>query len=223
MNIYPKIKGAVDSWELIVAGHLRWNRYFGESEDKPPRGAPSTCSSVLISGTAENGTVYRLMVDPTLRNDAAEYDFDINRRTGLHIKDITHCFATHHHADHFEAFEDLPDAVWYAPEAVKKLITEQNAKLGEKIIAVDGEFLPGVFALPLPGHCKDIHGAAFAYNNTHILVAGDAVMTKYHFRDERTEFQNDPELIAQAAQTIRDIKESFDLIIPGHDNIIVNI
>ena len=38
----------VESYDLIVVGHLRWNRYFGESAANPPRGQPSTCTSTLV-------------------------------------------------------------------------------------------------------------------------------------------------------------------------------
>ena len=47
-------------------------------------------------------------------------------------------------------------------------------------------------------------------------------MTKYHYEDNKTEFQPDPKMKEIAAQTIMNIKESFDLVIPGHDNLIMN-
>lgn len=221
MMIFPAISGTVDAWEVIVFGHLRWNRYFGENADNPPRGWPSTCGSALVTGKTAEGGVYRLLIDPTLRREAAEYDFDINRRTGLHLGDITHCFSSHHHADHYEALSYFPNAAWYAADGVIPLIAAQDAAVAAKLRPASGEFLPGVYALPLPGHTEALHGVAFSCEGRRILVAGDAVMTKYHFRDERTEFQDDPALVARAAQTIRDIKDSFDLVLPGHDNLII--
>jgi glyoxylase-like metal-dependent hydrolase (beta-lactamase superfamily II) len=50
-------------------------------------------------------------------------------------------------------------------------------------------------------------------------VTGDGVMTKNHFRDNTTMYETDA---AMAAQSIMNLKESADLIIPGHDNLIVN-
>ncbi|MDR3247305.1 MAG: hypothetical protein LBT39_00840, partial [Treponema sp.] len=86
---------------------------------------------------------------------------------------------------------------------------------------VSGEFLPGVYALPLPGHTKDLHGIAFMSEGRKILVAGDGVMTGCHFKERTTEFQSDPAMLPVAAATIQNIAESFDLVVPGHDNLIV--
>ena len=47
-----------------------------------------------------------------------------------------------------------------------------------KLIGVEGEFLPGVAAIPLPGHTNTLHGVAFIYQDKKYIVAGDAVVTK---------------------------------------------
>ena len=222
MNIFPDIKGVVDNWDMIEMGHLRINEYFGEKREAPPRGDPSTCTSVMIRGADFAGKPYALIVDATLRLTPEQYDFDINRRTGLHIRDITHCFVTHHHLDHYEALKYIPDVPWYAAPAVAQLIAAGARHVdGSLFIGVEGEFLPGVFALPLPGHTDTLHGVAFRWRGKRILVAGDSVMSKYHFDCETTDFQPDPLLNETAAQTIRNMKESFDIVIPGHDNMIV--
>lgn len=44
-------------------------------------------------------------------------------------------------------------------------------------------------------------------------------MTKNHFRDNTAMFEKDT---AMAAETIRKIKETYDVVIPGHDNLILN-
>ena len=222
MNIYPNIAGTVDNWDMIVMGHLRVNEYFGEKRDAPPRGDPSTCTSVMVRGKDFMNNPYVLLIDATLCLTAAEYDFDINRRTGLHISDATHCFVTHHHLDHYEALKYIPGIPWYAAPVVAKLIAGGAKHIdGNLIKGVEGEFLPGVYALPLPGHTDSLHGVAFSYRGKRILVAADSVMSKYHFDNETTDFQPDPAMNAVAKQTIANMKESFDIVIPGHDNMIV--
>ena len=221
MNIFPEIKGSVDSWDMIVMGHLRVNTYFGESYDDPPRGDPSTCTSVMVRGKDFDGKQYVLIIDPTLRLSAKDYDFDINRRTGLHNADVTHCFITHHHLDHYEALPYFPDAVWMAVPAVADIIRENDKVDAASIVGVEGEFLPGVAAVPLPGHTDTINGVAFICDGKKVLVAGDAVMSRHHFEHETTDFQQDPEMQRIAAQSIRNMKESFDIVIPGHDNLVV--
>jgi glyoxylase-like metal-dependent hydrolase (beta-lactamase superfamily II) len=222
MDIFPDIAGRTENWDVIVMGHLKVNVYFGESYEKPPRGDPSTCTSVMVRGTERDGRPYILIIDPTIRERPEDFYFDINRRTGLRGKDVTHCFCTHHHGDHYEAMKYFPSAKWLAVPDVAALIKAgKNVFDISKLESAEGEFLPGVCAVPLPGHTGSLCGAAFAYRGKRVLAAGDAVMSKYHFDNGTTDFQNDPNLILKAAQSIRKIKDSFDIVIPGHDNIIV--
>jgi len=235
MNIFPDLKVKEVRWDVLVFGHLRWNRYFGESSDNPPRGNPSTCSSVLIRGKEENGKDFYLIVDPTIRHNMEEYYFDLFRRTGLRPEAITHCFATHHHFDHWHGLKYFPKARWLAGKGNRDLIiaavkdsagTEPGDGLtpeidAQRITEVSGEFLPGVSTVHLPGHTKDLQGIAFISGGKKILMAGDGVMTGYHFRDRITEYQPDPAWVKIASETLEKIAGSFDLVIPGHDNLIV--
>jgi carotenoid cleavage dioxygenase-like enzyme len=54
-----------------------------------------------------------------------------------------------------------------------------------------------------------------------ILMAGDGVMTAYHFKDRATEFQPDSAWVKTAGESIENMAESFDFVIPGHDNLII--
>lgn len=222
MNIYPDIKGNIENWDVIVMGHLRVNTYWGETYEKPPRGDPSTCTSVMVRGKDGEGKPYTLIIDPTMRWTPEDYYFDINRRTGLHKEDVTHCYCTHHHLDHYDAFKYFPEAQWLAPEAVAEILAVEAKSIdGGKVQGVRGEFLPGLYALPLPGHTSSLCGLAFHWGGKRIVAAGDSVMTKYHFGAGTTDFQKDPELIKKAAESIQNMKDSFDIVIPGHDNLIV--
>jgi len=222
MDIYPEIVGQITDWDIIVIGHLKVNTFFGETYDNPQRGDPSTCTSVMVRGITRDSRPYVLIVDPTLRITQEDYYFDINRRTGLRAGDVTHCFCTHHHGDHYEALRYFPGAVWYAETGVADMIKNGGCAFDiSRLTGVVGEFLPGVYAVPLPGHTGNLHGVAFQHRGRRILVAGDAVMTKYHFDAGVTDFQNDPIMTAKAAQTIQDIKESYDIVVPGHDNMVI--
>jgi glyoxylase-like metal-dependent hydrolase (beta-lactamase superfamily II) len=221
MNIYPAISRDADNWDVIVMGHLRVNTCWGETYENPPRGDPSTCTSVMVRGRDETGKPYVLVIDPTMRWTPDDYYFDINRRTGLHKEDVTHCYCTHHHLDHYDGFKYFPNAEWLAPKAVAEILALEAKSIdGKRVKGVDGEFLPGVYALPLPGHTPSLCGAAFRCRGKRILAAGDSVMTKYHFDAGTTDFQKDPELLKKAAESIQNMKDSFDIVIPGHDNMI---
>lgn len=219
MDIFTNIKGNVENYDIIVVGHLKWNPYFNESADAPPRGDPSTCTSTMIRGIDIGGKPYVLIVDPTLRLNAKDFYFDINRRTGLQAEDVTHCFITHTHFDHQIGVNYFPNAIWYAANVVAEELKNSEFIDGNKVIGVSDEFLPGVCAIPLPGHTSNLHGIAFLFCGQRIVVAADAVMTKNHFLNNTSMFEVDSKV---AAQTIEMLKQTADVIIPGHDNIIMN-
>lgn len=218
-TIFSDSSSAETSCDLIVIGHLKWNPYFGEQADQPPRGDPSTCTSVLIRGLDRQGQPYALLVDPTLRHSAADYYFDLNRRTGLSPQAITHCFVTHEHMDHQAGLAYFPDARWLAAEPVAAALRSSPYIDGLAITSVRGEFLPGIRLLALPGHTASLHGLALLQNGQRTVIAADAVMTRDHFREQTCMFEQDKE---QAAATIQWLRRHVEIIIPGHDNIIMN-
>lgn len=173
----------------------------------------------MIRGKDQQGKPFVLLVDPTLRVKPEDYYFDINRRTGLLPSDITHCFSTHAHFDHQIGLNYFPDAQWLAAVPVAEELRTSTFIKGRRVQGVSDEFLPGIMAIPLPGHTDNLHGLAFHYNGLKIVVSADAVMTRNHFVNNTCMFEQNTR---QAAQTIRFLKETADLIIPGHDNVIVN-
>jgi glyoxylase-like metal-dependent hydrolase (beta-lactamase superfamily II) len=217
-DLFDTISQEVEDYDVIVIGHLKWNRYFDESQDDPPRGDPSTCTSTLIVGK-EGKVPFRLLVDPTIRLTKEDYYFDLNRRTGLQPSDVTHCFISHTHFDHQMGVNYFPNAKWLAATPVAKALLGSEYIDGSKVIAVGKEFLPGVVAVPLPGHTQALHGVAFLHNQKRIVVAADAVMTKQHYAHNTAEYTNDMETVAK---TIKGLKRATDIVIPGHDNVIIN-
>ena len=216
--MFPFLSTEILGYDIIVIGHQRANVYFGDDPENPPRGRPVTCTSTLIRGTDGNGSPYALLVDPTTRNSKEQFYFDLQRRTGLLPDAITHCFCTHEHFDHVEALSYFPKAKWLVPKS-KLFITGASMLIDKsKLIPVEGEFLPGVFSIALPGHTFGLHGIAFLYKGKRYLVAGDAVVSRHHFEHLTNNFEDDKE---SAYQTQRTIKEEFDAVIPGHDNIII--
>ncbi len=216
---FPKLNGQITRCDVLVIGHLKWNAYFGESPESPPRGDPSTCTSTMLRGRQADGRAYVLVVDPTLRLSPKDYYFDINRRTGLSPEDVTHCFVTHEHFDHQAGLNYFPGAVWLAAEPVARKLLDSPHIDGTRVRVAAGEFLPGVAVLPLPGHTPSLAGVAFEEDGRKCVVAGDGVMTRDHFAFETSAFEQDGAL---AAQTIRELKMIADIIIPGHDNMILN-
>lgn len=214
--MFPEIKGSIDSYDIIMIGHQRANIYFGDDPKHPPRGKPVTCTSTLIRGKQADGRDYALLIDPTTRNSPEEYYFELQRRTGLGPDAVTHCFATHEHFDHLEGLSYFPQAQWLVgkrnlPWAGASMIVNKA-----RLIPVEGEFLPGVYACPLPGHTNTLYGVAFVHNGKKFIVAGDAVVSRHHFRELANNFEDDAQ---EARRTQESIRETFDVIIPGHDNL----
>jgi len=218
--MFPEIKGKIREYDIIVAGHQRCNPYFNEDPDNPPPGAMAVCTSTLIRGTDRDGNPYALLIDPALSETPERFYFALNRRTGLQPEAITHCYCTHAHFDHIQSFNYFPKAKWLCPKGMLPMLRASYLVNVKKFEEVEGEFLPGVYAVPLPGHTDTLHGVAFEFDRLRIIVSGDAVATKNHFIHETTGFEDNTE---NAIATIRMIKAEYDVIIPGHDNLILNV
>jgi len=73
---------------------------------------------------------------------------------------------------------------------------------------------------PLPGYTPGTCGLLIALPASTVMLAGDAVATQEHFLAG----QVFPESwdVNKAQESLREVYEIADLIIPGHDNIFVN-
>lgn len=73
-----------------------------------------------------------MLIDPTQRLCAQDYYFDLNRRTGLHPQDITHCFCTHEHFDHQVGLNYFRNTIWLAAEPVAEKLLNSVYINGKK-------------------------------------------------------------------------------------------
>lgn len=202
---------AVKRWDIITIGNLSRNSYWGEGNDKAVRKVLCTCT--LISGDG-----FRLLVDPS-EADAADMARELDRRTGLKLKDITAAFITHEHGDHWPGLPHFPDARWMASPGVAEILNS-SGKLSRKVEPVTGKIFDGIDVLPTPGHTPSHNSLRFDCDGLSIIAAGDAMATRDFFRD-RHNFYNaiDPK---QGIASMNKIAEQADLIIPGHDNYFVS-
>lgn len=197
----------VSRWAVVTIGNLSRNRYWGESDAKPLRGA--ICTSTLISGEG-----FHLLVDPSLA-DAAEMAKELDRRTGLKVDDITAVFVTHEHGDHFAGIGHFPKAAWFAAAPVAEIL---NGKKGfaRKFEPASKILFGAVEVIPTPGHTRSHHSLRFDCEGRAIVAAGDAVATRDFWRERRSYYNAvDPEL---AARTMDRLARIAAVIIPGHDN-----
>ena len=200
----------VKRWDIITIGNLSRNRYWGEANDKAVRKVLCTCT--LISGDG-----FRLLVDPS-EADVADMARELDRRTGLKLKDITAAFITHDHADHWPGLAHFPGARWMAAPGVAEILNK-SGKLTGHVEPVTGVLFEAIEVLPTPGHTPSHHSLRFDCDGLSVIAAGDAIATRDFFRDRRNFYNaTDPQ---QGVASMNKIAELADLIIPGHDNYFV--
>lgn len=207
----------VKRWDVITIGNLSRNRYWGEPDSQGVRSAICTCT--LIQG---NG--FRLLVDPSLTS-ADEMAKELDRRSGLKLRDIDTVFITHEHGDHWYGLSHFPAARWLAgPDvaaALNKAALNKTGKLAKRVEAISGKILEGVEAVPTPGHTPSHHSVRFDCDGQSVVVAGDAVATRDFWRERRGYFNCvDFDL---SVRSMNRLSSLADIVVPGHDNYFVNL
>ena len=199
------------SCDVITIGNLSRNRYWGEGEEKPRRQARCTSTLVAVDGS-------RLLVDPSLA-DAGEMASELDRRAGIGPGDVDAIFVTHAHGDHHAGLKHFPEAHWLAAPDVAATINASGS-YRKKLEPVVGTIWDVVEVIPTPGHTVNHHSLRFECDGMSIVVAGDAVMTRDFWRERRGYFNSvDSQL---AAETMDMIARVADIVVPGHDNLVLN-
>jgi glyoxylase-like metal-dependent hydrolase (beta-lactamase superfamily II) len=204
-------KGHPDSkvkrWDVITVGNLSRNRYWGEPNTAAVR-------SVLCTTTLVAGEDFVLLVDPSMKDDAAMAR-ELDRRTGKKPEYITACFVTHEHGDHWAGLEGFSKAKWFAAPGVAEVLN-QTAKLSKQIEGVEGKLFDAIDVVATPGHTANHHALRFDCDGRSIVTAGDSVATLDFFRN-RQGFYNSVDF-DQAARSMDKLAALADIIVPGHDN-----
>jgi glyoxylase-like metal-dependent hydrolase (beta-lactamase superfamily II) len=202
-----RLRSKVKRWDVVTIGNLARNLYWGEAGTKPFRATLCTCT--LIQGEG-----FRLLVDPSLAK-AEQMAAELDRRTGVKVADIDAVFVTHHHDDHWFGLVHFPEAKWFAAPEVADAIN-RTKRLPKPVEPAGGPILDAITLVPTPGHTPSHHSLRFHCDGSSVVVAGDAVMTRDHWR-ERQGHHNSADL-ALAARTIEQLAALADIVVPGHDN-----
>ena len=99
------------------------------------------------------------------------------------------------------------------------VVREEQALL-ERILPAEDELAEHVDLFPLFGYTPGTCGVLVSMPTVTILVAGDAVPTQDHFLAGQV--LPDSADVEAAQESMREVYEIADLIIPGHDNLFVN-
>lgn len=214
-------------YTVISIGTLSHNRLWGEA------GAVRTAHATTT--LVQAGKKF-ILVDPSLPAPALEARFF--ERTGKRLADVTDVFCTTLRPVHRRSIEALAHANWFASEleienyrqTLQEMIesaerfdaedlqrAQSELKLVQRFKAAPDELAPQVGLYPLSGPSAGSAGLLLTPPTATIVIAGDAAITAEHVqRGQVWEGCHDRE---QALQSLSDLMELADVIIPGHDNI----
>jgi glyoxylase-like metal-dependent hydrolase (beta-lactamase superfamily II) len=215
--------------DVISIGALSRNRLWGEGQ---PVRTPHATTSLIRAGKRN------ILVDPGL--PAAAIGARLFERTGLRTEQIDTVFLTNFRPSHRAGLPAFESAKVFIHEReqmatgqhLRRLIEEAPAddddratlvnelKLLDGLRPADDKVADGVDLFPLPGYTAGTCGLLIAAPTSTTLVAGDAVPTLDHFLAG----QLLPEAydLESAGESLREVYEIADLIVPGHDNLFVN-
>lgn len=178
-----------------------------------------------------------ILVDPGL--PAQVIAARLRERSGLDASEITDIFLTNFRPAHRWGLSAFPNARWLisemerefignalveqfrqAPEATPKQFLQEEIALLRRFQPVPDRLAPQVDLFPLPGFTPGTCGLVLSHMNSTTLVAGDAVGTIEHLEQGR---------VLRGCYDANQARESFveaieiaDVIIPGHDNVLLN-
>jgi len=215
-------------YSVISIGTLSRNRLWDESAVVRTGHATTT---LVVDGER------KILVDPSLPGKILEARF--NERTGGSLDDVTDVFCTTLRPVHRRGLDALGRAKWWCGEtemetyahhlqdlleSAERLDAEQAAAIEADIEIVrrfkpaPEKITPQVHLYPLPGASIGSAGLLLIEPTSTVVIAGDAAITAEHFlRGQVWQGCVDTE---GALESLQDIIEIADVIIPGHDNII---
>jgi glyoxylase-like metal-dependent hydrolase (beta-lactamase superfamily II) len=215
--------------DIISIGALARNRLWNETAAVR---TPHTTTTLIRSGSRY------ILVDPGL--PAPALAARLGERTGIEPEQIDTVFVSNFRPDHRAGVEAFPRAQRLIHELEQQSVRQHLENLidqapGEDIdrkvlqreLALLNTFRPAgdqlaaqvdLFPLfgPTPGNC----GLLASLPTVTILLTGDAVLTQDHFL--AGQITPDAYDLPAAQESLREVYEIADLIIPSHDNVFLS-
>jgi glyoxylase-like metal-dependent hydrolase (beta-lactamase superfamily II) len=221
--------------ELIIVSIGALSRNPLWNERVPVRSSHAT-TALLRQGP---DSPVNILVDPSLPGDIL--DARLQERAGIRADQITHIFLTNWRPVHRRGIERFARAQWLMHEVeiqaagevldrAEEQAAHQNAPeheallqkeraLLDKIQPAPDELAEGVQLYPLFGYTPGQCGLIVTAPTLTTLIAGDAVPTAGHFA--AGQIFPDCWDLEKAKDSLLELYEVADLIVPGHDNIFV--
>ncbi len=216
-------------FRVISIGALACNRLWGETQ--PVRTSHAT--TTLVTDDQK-----RILVDPSL--PAAAISARYQERTGEPISKVTDVFCTTLRPVHRRSIEAFGKANWWACDteiqtystyldsllrSAQRLDDAEAAQLRkdrellERFQPAPDQFSLQVGLYPAHGASGGSAGLILTPATQTVLIAGDAVLTGEHYRKGQV-WQGAQDRQAALA-SLREIMEIADVIVPGHDNLLM--
>jgi glyoxylase-like metal-dependent hydrolase (beta-lactamase superfamily II) len=217
-------------YSVISIGTLSHNLLWGESA------AVRTSHATTTLVRTDKRTI---LVDPSLPAQILSARFQ--ERTGKTLDAVTDVFCTTLRPVHRRAIEAMPKAAWWVFESELEAHREQLEKTldsAERLDAGEVDALKADLGLlerfrpapehfdeqahlyPMVGASPGSAGLLLTPHTETVIVAGDAAVTAEHIRRGQVwEGCFDAE---SAMHSMEDLLEIADVIIPGHDNVLLS-
>jgi glyoxylase-like metal-dependent hydrolase (beta-lactamase superfamily II) len=201
--------------DIISIGTLSRNLLWQETS---PRRTGHSTTTLIQAGKR------LIVVDPGLPAPALQARF--NERVGGRLKDVTDVFLTHLSNDAVSGLELFEHAKWWCSEAERDALARRvDLETGEaallrnllkRLSAAPDKLAPAVDLFPLPGYTTGTCGLLVAAALSTTLITGPAVASLDHFLAGQV--LPDVQLLDQAKESLTEVYEIADVIVPGYDN-----
>ncbi|MEX0744318.1 MAG: MBL fold metallo-hydrolase [Phycisphaeraceae bacterium] len=178
-----------------------------------------------------------ILVDPGLPAQAIAAR--LTERSGLDASDITDVFLTNFRPAHRAGLAAFAHARWFVSETEResmgqglveqfqrsededtRALLQQEIALLQKCQPAPDKLAEHVDLFPLPGFTPGTCGLLLVQPRSTVLIAGDAVPTVEHLEQGR--IIRSAYDAKQAQASLLEAIEIADVIVPGHDNIVLN-
>ncbi|MFW6060807.1 MAG: MBL fold metallo-hydrolase [Phycisphaeraceae bacterium] len=196
-----------------------------------PARTPHATTTLVTAGDR------RILVDPGLPGEVVAAR--LAERSGLKPEDISDVFLTNFRPAHRAGLLAFPNARWLISEAERESIgpslieqfqraeddatrklLQQEIALLKKCEPAPDQIAPQVDLFPLPGFTPGTCGLLLSHPRSTTLIAGDACATIEHLEHARV--LRGAYDVDQAQESLKEALEIADVIIPGHDNVVLN-
>ncbi|MEO1236826.1 MAG: MBL fold metallo-hydrolase [Planctomycetota bacterium] len=215
-------------YRIISIGTLSTHEHWGPTQSAR---TPHATTTLVRSGERV------ILVDPGLPGQVVTAR--LAERAGLRPEDVTDVFLTNFRPAHRAGLEAFGAATWWIAEnerervgrsllarvdeqedhAVRRILEAEVALL-KRCKAAPDKLAPQVDLFPLPGFSPGNCGLLLAHATSTTVIAGDAAATKEHL--ERGQVLRGAFDIEAAQESLLEVLEIADVVVPGHDNVVLN-